>query len=169
MFGMGCSGSTPIQEISKEKKAKGISDQPRLENADGIETTENTLQDTNTAEGNQLGPDNSVKRSSPKRNGREQIIDDAWGISKVKKNVKNLENSQSRPKPVELVDLESEYGKDGVDLVSSHVDGDHQDKEKLINNSLGTRTSPDGTYFVDNSKRMNKQRSIHKVNTTQIN
>lgn len=175
---MGCSGSAPIQKfnaeeneagnLSKENSVKEIADQPRQEKADGIETTANSLQNTNPTEGNQLGPDkeiNNLKRSGPKRD-KEQIIDNAWGISKVKK---NLESSQSRPKPEGLVDLESEYGKDGVDLASSHVYGDHQDKEKLINHSLGARMSPDGTYSVDNSERMSKRRSIHKVNTMLIN
>lgn len=166
---MGCSGSTPIQEISKEDSAKGSSDQSQQEKADGIETTENSLQGTNTTEGNQLGPDISLKRSRPKRDCPDQIIDNAWGITNVKKNVKNLERTHLRPRPEEIVDLESEYGKDGVDLASSHVDGDHQDKEKLIKNSVSARTSPDGTYFVDNSERMSKQRTIHKVNIMQIN
>ncbi|XP_020617456.1 uncharacterized protein LOC110055409 [Orbicella faveolata] len=177
---MGCSGSAPIQEfnaeeneagnLSKENSVKEIADQPRQEKADGIETTANSLQDTNPTEGNQLGPDkeiNNLKRSRPKRD-REQIIDNAWSISKVKKNVKNLESSQSRPKPEGLVDLESEYGKDGVDLASSHVYGDHQDKEKLINHSLGARMSPDGTYSVDNSERMSKRRSFHKEDTDEV-
>ena len=179
---MGCSGSAPIQELnaepeneevnlSKENSANGIADQPGQAKATGIETTANSLQDTNPTEGNQLGPvkeRNSLKRSRPKRDG-EQIIDNAWSTSKIKKNVKNLEISQSRPKIEDLVDMESEYGKDGIDLASSHVHGDHQKKEKLISNSLGARKSRDGTYSVDNTERMSKQRTIHKVNTMPIN
>ena len=174
MFGMGCSGSAPIQEInagenerenlSKENCANGIVDQQRQAKADGIETSENSLQDTNPAEGNQLSSvkkGNSLGRLRLKRDG-EQIIIDAWGKSTVTKNVKNVESSQSRREPEELIDLESEYGKDGVDLASSHVHGDHQDRENLIIN-------PDKTYSVDNIERMSKQRTIYMVITMSIN
>lgn len=173
MFGMGCSGSAPIQEInaeedegvnlSKENSANGIADQQRQPKADGIETTANSLQGTNPAEGNQQGSDrkkNSLRRLRLKRDG-EQIINDAWGKSTATKNVKNLESLQSRHKPAELVDLESEYGKDGIDLASSHVHRDHQEKEKLIN--------CDGTNSVDSSERMSNQRNIYRVITIPIN
>lgn len=167
---MGCSGSQPIQEINaKENEAVNLSkenianenvDQPRQAKADGMETTANLLQDANPVAKER----NSLKRSRTKRDG-EEIIENAWGVSKVKK---NLETAQSRPEQDGLVDFESEYGKDGVDLASSHVHGD-QDTEKLINNSLGARTSPNGTYSVDYSEQMGKKRSIHKVNTVLIN
>ena len=174
MSGMGCSGSAPIQEInaeenegenlSKENSANGIADQQRQAKAGGIETSANSLQDTNLAEENQRGSDmkrNSLRRLRPKRDG-ERIINDAWGKSTVAKNVKNLESSPSRRQPEELVDLESEYGKDGVDLASSHVHGDYQEKEKLIKNC-------DETYSTDNIERMNKQRTIYMVITMPIN
>ena len=173
MFGMGCSRSAPIQEInpeedegvnlSKENSTSGIADQQRQAKADGIETAANSLPDTNPAEENQLGTDkkrNSLRRLRLKRDG-EQIINDAWGKSTVTKNVKNLTSLQSRHKADELVDLESEYGKDGVDLASSHVHGDHQEKENLINDC-------DGNSW-DNSERMSNQRSIYRVITMPIN
>lgn len=175
---MGCRWSTPIQEInaeeneavdlSKENSANGIADQPRQAKADGIKKPANSLQDTNPTEGNQLGQ--AKNNSSPKRprakRGGEQIIDNAWGISRGQK---NIESSQSEPGPEGLIDLESEYGKDGVDLASSHVHGDHEVTEKVINNMSGARRSTDGTYSVNNSERMSNQRSIHKVNTMPIN
>ena len=177
---MGCSGSTPIQEInaeeneavdlSKDNSANSIEDQPRQAKADAIETT--ALQDAKPTEGNQLGlvkEKYMLKRSRAKRDGEQIIVDNAWGISKVKKNLENLESSQSRAKPEEMVDLESEYGKDGVDLASHHVHGHHEETEKSINNSLSASSSSDGTYSVDNSERMSKQQTIHKVNTMPIN
>ena len=167
---MGCNGSQPIQEInaeeseavnlSKEHSVNENVDQPRQAKADGMNTTANLLQDANPTAKER----NSLKRPKAKRDG-EEIIENAWGVSKVKK---NLENAQSRPKQEGLADVESEYGKDGVDLASSHVQG-NQDKEKLIHNSSGARMSPEGTHSVDYSERMGMQRSIHKVNTMLIN
>ena len=171
---MGCNGSQPAKGansseneaivISKENSANGSADQLKLAKTGGAEATENLLQDANAAEENQLitfnrtgKESNSLKRTGTKRDGKG--IENAWGVSKVSKNIEN--EVISKPKEEELADFESEYGKDGVDLTSSHVDGE-QDNEKLINSSLGTRTSPDGTCI-------NKQRGIHKVNIMLIN
>ncbi|KAL9962282.1 hypothetical protein ACROYT_G031369 [Oculina patagonica] len=174
---MGCSGSQPAQSVSandseaiivsKENSANGNADQLGSAKIDGIETTENLLQDAKAAEGNQLNLTNrsvnrtgqeadNLKRTIAKRDGKE--IENAWGVSKVKK---NIENVVSKPGQAVLVDFESEYGRDGVDLTSSQVEGD-QDKERLISAKLGTRISPDGTYGADYIERMDKQRAIHK-------
>lgn len=175
---MGCRWSTPIQEInaeeseavdiSKENSANGSADQARQVKADGFKKPANSLQDTNPTGGNQLGQaksNSSLKGPRAKRGG-EQIIDNAWGISRGQK---NIESSQSEPGPEGLIDLESEYGKDGVDLTSSHVHGDHEVTEKVFNKMSGARRSTDETYSVNNSERLSKQQSIHKVNTMTIN
>lgn len=181
---MGCSGSQPAQGVnandsetiifSKENSADGKADQLGSAKIAVLETTENLLQESNAAEENQLNltsePVNrparegdSLERTRTKRDGKE--VENAWSVSKAKK---NIEKVVTKPVHEELDDFESEFGKDGVDLTSSHVHGD-QDNEKLTKNSLGIRTSPDGTHDVDYSDRMGKQRSIHKVNTAVIN
>lgn len=181
---MGCSGSQPAQGtsaneseaiiVSKENSAVGNADQLGSAKTDGVETTENLLQDVKAAEGNQLNLTNrpvnrtgqeggSLKRTTAKRDGKE--VENAWGVSKVKK---NKENVVSKPAQEEPADFESEYGRDGVDLTSSQVEGD-QDNEKLISTKLGTRTLPDGTYYADYIERMGKQRAIHKVNIVLMN
>lgn len=179
---MGCSGSQPAQGansseneaivISKENSANGSADQLKSAKTREVDATENLLQDANATEEKKLNLTNgasvkrtgqaeinSLKRTKTKRDGKG--VENAWSVSKVSKNIEKEVIRKPAREVEELADFESEYGKDGVDLTSSHVDG-AQDNEKLINNSLDTRTSPDGTCI-------NKQRGIHKVNIMLIN
>lgn len=175
---MGCSGSQPAQDnnvnaneaiiISKENSANGTSDHMEPVITDGIEATVNSLQDSNgvvSPQGNHKAVNRAVKGNSLKRSRTRRPsdgkfgIENAWDVPKIKKN--HLENVVTRSAQAELADLESEYGKDGVDLASSRVHSSEQDTENLMG------SSPGGTF--DYSERMSKQRSIRKVNIMPMN
>ena len=170
---MGCSESQPVQDkdaIETEAIVTSERNGPQQpEPAKADVGTENSLQEVNSVQLNSIhehvkGPEGTSTLKRPSRRSSE--MENAWGVVKVNK---NLENAFTNPQVPEVEDLESEYGKDGVDLASSHVQSG-QDTDRLLGSSLGARTSPDGTYRGDYTERMNNQRpSIRKVNILSMN
>lgn len=163
---MGCSESKPSQGNGRAEAEVIISS-----NGNGLQETEpaktkatdNSLQDVNPIQLNSTH--GSVKRPEESNimkplRARPSGLENAWGNTRVVN--ENLENTFNKPQVQKVDDFGSEYGKDGVDLASSHVQSG-QDAEKFVSNSLGARTSPDGTYSADYNERLNHERpGIHK-------
>ena len=169
LFGMGCEKSKLADGldanentviISKEDQANGNGEE--LVKIEGVEAAENSLHGGNREAGGK--PTTVTNRQSRLRKsdgGRE--IENAWGAVKITKNVELV--VPGKRQIFNDVDFESEYGRDGVDMTSTSVGGD---TDKLVNNSVVERTSPDGTNFLDYNEGMNKPRDLCKVNTNSI-
>lgn len=173
---MGCGNSTPAHGVDanlesdviiiKDDNANEHTTEPAK--IEAAETADNSLQNESHNGGfaiKALRRPTMEKRgeSRPRKSDVGREIENAWGASKATKNAETV-----KPQEQILNDLnfESEYGRDGVDLTSTHVTGDYE-TDKLVSDSLGPRTSPDGTHNVANySDGINRTRVLHKVNTT---
>ena len=150
--------------ISKEDQANGNGEE--LVKIEGVEAAENLLHDENqeaVSKPTMVTVTNRQSRLRKSDGGRE--IENAWGAEKATKNVGEVAPGKPQVQILNDTDFESEYGKDGVDMTSTSVG---QDTDKLVNNCVDERTSPDGTNFGDYNEGMNKPRALCKVNTNSI-
>ena len=106
-----------------------------------------------------------LPRARKSENGRGIELN-AWGEKKTKKNAQNIALKPQGDSGDDS-EFESEYGRDGVDLTSTHVTNDHE-TEKLMSNALGPGSSPDGTNLTNYSEGPNRISALQKVNTTPV-
>jgi len=127
---------------------------------EGVEAKENSLQESGRNQKAVIKPTMMKHRHSlTRKSDSGRGIENAWGDSKVKKNVENTAAKPPRRPVLDDLDFESEYGRDGVDLTSTHV---NNEADKLLSSALGPRTSPDGTTFANNNEGINSPCALHK-------
>ena len=177
---MGCGKSTLAHGVDSNENDVIINKEDSVkENAtepgkiEAIEAKDTPLQDSGNSgsfapqlKNKSVSKPTMMKRKLPRARkldtGRQ--IENAWGATKVQKNIENAPIKPQREKVADM-DFEGEYGRDGVDLASSHVTNGYE-TDKLVNGTLGPRTSPDGTNFNNYKEGVN--RASHKVNKTSV-
>lgn len=154
-----------VESETEQAKIEAVLEATDIQSSKNRESKLPTFKQTTTGKPTVISRNLSRARKSE---NRREIELNAWGEKKLtKKNVQNIA-LKLQGESGDDSEFESEYGRDGVDLTSTHVTNDHE-TEKLMSNSLGPRSSPDGTNLTNYREGPNRiSAALQKVNTTPV-